>query len=67
MLIDHQYLIHKTLGNSYVCVHRITSMEIALITHRANECICCHDMVVLQGSEKCVDVSDLRGYRENQL
>jgi hypothetical protein len=47
--------------------HKRASNTMALIVCGANVGVCGDDMLVLEGSERFVDVSGLDGQRENQL
>ena len=47
--------------------HENSSLDKALVDRGAHGGICDDDMLVLEGSERFVDVSGLAGHRENQL
>ena len=47
--------------------HESVSLDKALVDLGANGGVCGNDMLVLEGSERFVDVSGLAGHRENQL
>jgi hypothetical protein len=61
----NHYSTHETLDRYHGCKHAFKSKEIALIYHDANGCFCGDNMVVLDGSERFVDISGLAGHREN--
>jgi hypothetical protein len=55
----HQYSYHMTKVNYHISQHDVTTMEYALIDRGANCGICGDDMLVLEGSERFVNVSGL--------
>jgi hypothetical protein len=61
----HQYFTHSTLIQYCVGQHECASRNMALIDRGANGCICGDDMLVLEGSERFVDVSGLGGHCKN--
>ena len=63
----HQYFAHVTNINYWIGQHDVTAMEYALIYCGANDGVCGEDMLVLEGSERFVDVSGLAGHKVNQL
>jgi hypothetical protein len=63
----HPYSSHMTNVNYRIGQHDVTTMEYALIDHGANCGICGDDMLVLEGSERFVDVSGLAGHKISQL
>ena len=50
-----------------VSQHESASLDKALVDRGVNDGVCGNDMLVLEGSERFVDVSGLAGHRENQL
>jgi hypothetical protein len=56
-----------TKVNYRISQHDVTTIEYALINHGANDGICRDDMLVLEGSERLVDVSGLAGHKVSQL
>jgi hypothetical protein len=63
----HQYSFHMTKVNYRIGQHDVTTMEYALIDSGANGGICGDDMLVLEGSERFVEVSGLAGHKVSQL
>jgi hypothetical protein len=63
----YHYSAHMTMVNYRVSQHDVTSMEHALVDRGANGGICGSDMVVLEGSERFVDVFGLAGHKVSQL
>ena len=63
----HQYSAHISMIHYCVGQHERATMEKALVDRGANGGVCGDDMLVLEGSERFVDVSGLAGHRENQL
>jgi hypothetical protein len=63
----HQYSTHMTNVNYRVGQHDVAMMEKALIDRGANGGICGDDMLVLEGSERFVDVVGLAGHKVSQL
>jgi hypothetical protein len=63
----HSYSAHMTRVNYRVGQHDIAVMEKALVDRGANGGICGDDMLVLEGSERFVDVSGLAGHTVSQL
>jgi hypothetical protein len=61
------YSAHMTDVQYVIVQHNITTMEKALVYRGANGGICGADMLVLEGSERFVDVSGLAGHKDNQL
>jgi hypothetical protein len=47
--------------------HDVEDMERALVDHGENGGICGNDMLVLEGSQRFVDVVGLAGHKVNQL
>ena len=63
----YQYSAHSTMVRYNVGQHESSSLDKALVDRGANGGVCGDDMLVLEGSERFVDVSGLAGHRENQL
>jgi hypothetical protein len=63
----HQYFTHSTLIQYRVGQHECASSDMALIHQGANGCVCGDDILLLEGSERFVDISGLGGHHENQL
>jgi hypothetical protein len=63
----HQYVAHIAIVHYWITRHNIAAMEHALIDHSANGGICGNNMMVLEGSERFVDVSGLAGHKVSQL
>jgi hypothetical protein len=63
----HQYVAHMANVHYWIGRHNITAMEHALVDRGANGGICGDDMLVLEGSERFVDVSGLAGHKVSQL
>ena len=63
----NQYSTHSTLISYRIGQHESSNNDMALVDRGANGCVCGDDMLVLEGSERFVDVSGLGGHRENQL
>jgi hypothetical protein len=63
----HHYTAHMACIPYRVSLHDISIMEKALIDRGANGGICGDDMLVLEGSERFVDVFGLAGHKVNQL
>ena len=63
----NQYSAHMALLQYCVGQHDVTSSDKALVDRGANGGICGDDMLVLEGSERFVDVSGLAGHKVNQL
>ena len=63
----NQYSTHSTLISYHIGQHESSKNDMALVDRGANGCVCGDDMLVLEGSERFVDVSGLGGHRENQL
>jgi uncharacterized membrane-anchored protein len=61
------YSAHMTRVNYRVGQHDVAVMEKALVDRGANGGICGEDMLVLEGSERFVDVSGLAGHTVSQL
>jgi hypothetical protein len=61
------YSAHMTVVQYCIGQHHITIMDKVLIDRGANGGICGSDMLVLEGSERFVDVSGLAGHKVNQL
>jgi hypothetical protein len=61
------YSAHMAAIQYYIGQHNVTTMDKALIDRGANGGICGADMMVLEGSERFVDVSGLAGHKVNQL
>jgi hypothetical protein len=62
-----QYVAHMANVHYWIGRHNITAMEHALVDRGANGGICGDDMLVLEGSERFVDVSGLAGHKVSQL
>jgi hypothetical protein len=62
----HQYSSHMTKVNR-IGQHDVTTMEYTLIDCGENGGICGDDMLVVEESEKFVDVSGLAGHKVSQL
>jgi hypothetical protein len=62
-----QYSAHSTRVHYRIGQHECSTLDKALVDRGANGGICGDDMLVLEGSERFVDVSGLAGHRENQL
>jgi hypothetical protein len=58
----HQYFAHSTNINYWIGQHDVAGMEYALIDRGANGGVCGEDMLVVEGSERFVDVSCLAGH-----
>lgn len=63
----NQYSTHSTIISYRIGQHESSKNDMALVDRGANGCVCGDDMLVLEGSERFVDVSGLGGHRENQL
>jgi hypothetical protein len=63
----HQYSSHMTKVNYRIGQYDITTMDYALIDHSANGGICGDHILVLEGSERFVDVCGLAGHTVSQL
>ncbi|MFA9289401.1 MAG: reverse transcriptase domain-containing protein, partial [Weeksellaceae bacterium] len=63
----NSYSAHMTQVNYRVGQHDVAVMEKALVDRGANGGICGDDMLVLEGSERFVDVSGLAGHTVTQL
>jgi hypothetical protein len=63
----NQYFTHSTLIQYCVGQHESASSDMAFIDWGANGCVRGDDMLVLEGSERFVDVSGLGGYRKHHL
>jgi Reverse transcriptase (RNA-dependent DNA polymerase) len=61
------YSAHSSMIQYCVGQHEYSALDKALVDRGANGGICGDDMLVLEGSERFVDVSGLAGHRENQL
>ena len=62
-----QYSAHMARVNYRVGQHDVAMMEKALVDRGANGGICGDDMLVLEGSERFVDVIGLVGHKVSQL
>jgi hypothetical protein len=62
-----QYSTHATMIYYRVGLHECTTMDKALVDREANGGICGEDLLVVEGSERFVDVSGLAGHGENKL
>jgi hypothetical protein len=63
----HQYSAHMANIHYRISQHDIEVMQNALVDRGANGGICGEDMLVLEGSERYVDVLGLAGHKVNQL
>jgi hypothetical protein len=63
----HQYLAHLTNINYGIGQNDIAGMEYALLDCSANSGVCVDDMLVIEASERFVDISGLAGHKVNQL
>jgi hypothetical protein len=63
----HQYFSHVTNCHHRVGQHDVGDMEYALVDRGANGDICGTDMLVIEGSERFVDVIGLAGHKVSQL
>jgi len=63
----NQYFAHMTRCHYRVGQHDVGDMEYALVDRGANGGICGTDMLVLEGSERFVDVVGLAGHTVSQL
>ena len=63
----HQYSAHMARVHYRVGQHDVAMMEKALVDRGANGGICGDDMLVLEGSERFVDVVGLAGHKVSQL
>jgi hypothetical protein len=63
----HHYSAHMTCIPYRVSQHDVSTMEKALVDRGANGGICGDDMLVLEGSERFVDVFGLAGHKVSQL
>ena len=61
------YTANTTMIHYWVGRHESSALDKALVDRGANGGICGDDMLVVEGSERFVDVSGLAGHRENQL
>jgi hypothetical protein len=61
------YSAHMAFIQYCIGQHNITELDKALVDRGANGGICGADMLVLEGSERFVDVSGLAGHKVNQL
>jgi len=64
---NHHYTAHMTCIPYRVSQHDVSVMEKALVDRGANGGICGDDMLVLEGSERFVDVFGLAGHKVSQL
>ena len=62
-----QYSAHLSILHYCVSEHAVSGIDKALVDRGANGGICGDDMLVLEGSERYVDVSGLAGHKVNQL
>jgi hypothetical protein len=62
----HRYFSHMTM-TSCISQHDVATMEKALVDRGANGGICGDDMLVLEGSERFVDVIGLAGHKIIQI
>ena len=63
----HQYSAHMARVHYRVGQHDVAMMEKALVDRGANGGICGDDMLVLEGSNRVVDVVGLAGHKVSQL
>jgi hypothetical protein len=63
----HQFVAQMANVHYWIGQHNITAMEHALVDCSANGGICGDDMLVLEGSERFVDVSGLAGHKVSQI
>ena len=63
----HQYSASAHIVNYNVGKHKSIMGEKALVDRGANGCVIGTDMMVVEGSERFVDVSGLAGHQESQL
>jgi hypothetical protein len=63
----HHYYSQNTACYYLVGQHTISDMDYALVNRGANGGICGTDMLVLEGSERFVDVVGLAGHKVSQL
>jgi hypothetical protein len=63
----HQYFAHVTNINYSIGQHAVGTMEYALVDRGANGGVCGDDILVLEVSERFVDVSGLAGHTVSQL
>jgi hypothetical protein len=63
----HQYFLHMTKCHYRIRQHDVADMEYALVDRGANGGILGTDMLVLEGSERFVDVVVLEGHKVSQL
>jgi hypothetical protein len=63
----HQYFAHLTNINYWIGQLDVAGMEYALVVRGANSGVCGEYMLVVEGSERLVDVSGLAGHTVNQL
>jgi hypothetical protein len=67
MFQGHQYFEHMTMIPYLVSQHDVNVMDQALVDRGANGGICGNYMLVLEGSERFVDVYGLAGHKVSQL
>jgi major membrane immunogen (membrane-anchored lipoprotein) len=65
--LGHNYTAHMTEFHYRGGQHDVADMERALVDHGANGEICGNDMLVLEGSQRVVDVVGLAEHKGNQL
>jgi hypothetical protein len=63
----HHYFAHLTNINYWIGQRDVAGMEYALVDRGVNGGVCGEDMLVVEGSERFVDVSGLAGHTVNQL
>jgi hypothetical protein len=59
----HQYLSHMTMIPYFVSQHDVNFIDQALVDCGANGGICGNDMLVLECSERFVDIYGLAGHK----
>jgi hypothetical protein len=66
-LQGREYSAHQTVCHYHVSEHSISGIEMALVYHGANGSLCGDDMLILERSERFLDVSGLGGHQIKQL